>query len=194
MKRKWKILPDNEAAVNFNPLYFYFCQMLKIKINGNKEHQLELDSSGKSGLINGEEFSIDLLKTDSRNFHIIRNNKSYNVEVVSEEKAEKTFIIKVNGKKYQLEARDKYDELLKQLGMEAGSAGKINEIKAPMPGLVIDIMVSAGQQVKKGDPIMVLEAMKMENILKSPSDGVVKRIGVEKRQAVEKNQVLVNFE
>jgi biotin carboxyl carrier protein len=168
--------------------------MLKIKVNGKKEHQVELHASGVSGEINGDAFSIDTLKVDNRKLHIIRNHKSYNVEIVSSSATEKTFTIKVNGRKYQLEAKDKYDELLKSLGMEIAGSGKINEIKAPMPGLVIEIMVTPGQEIKKGDPVMVLEAMKMENILKSPSDGIVKKINVEKRQAVEKNQVLVNFE
>jgi biotin carboxyl carrier protein len=168
--------------------------MLKIKVNGKKEHQVELTASGLSGKINGDDFSIDALSADGRKIHIIRNHKSYNVEIVNASTLEKTFTIKVNGRKYHLEAKDKYDELLKSLGMEAAGSGKINEIKAPMPGLVIDIMVAPGQEVKKGDPVMVLEAMKMENILKSPSDGIVKKINVEKRQAVEKNQVLLNFE
>ena len=62
-----------------------------------------------------------------------------------------------------------------------------------MPGLVLDILVKVGDEVKKGDPLMILEAMKMENILKSASDGVIKKINVEKKQAVEKGQVLINF-
>ena len=63
-----------------------------------------------------------------------------------------------------------------------------------MPGLVIEARVKVGDVVKKGGAVIVLEAMKMENILKSPSDGVVKKITVEKGAVVEKNQVLVIFE
>jgi biotin carboxyl carrier protein len=62
-----------------------------------------------------------------------------------------------------------------------------------MPGLIVDIKVEAGQEVKKGDPILILEAMKMENIIKSPGDGVVKAIKVNPRDNVEKNQVLIQF-
>lgn len=60
-----------------------------------------------------------------------------------------------------------------------------------MPGMVLQVMVESGQQIKKGDAIVVLEAMKMENILKSPSDGVVKTVKVIKGDKVEKNQVMV---
>ena len=63
-----------------------------------------------------------------------------------------------------------------------------------MPGLVLSIMVRVGDSVKKGQGLMVLEAMKMENIIKSPSDGIVKSIYIKKSDAVEKNQVLIKFE
>jgi biotin carboxyl carrier protein len=63
-----------------------------------------------------------------------------------------------------------------------------------MPGLVLDVRVKEGDEVKKGDPLLVLEAMKMENILKSPAHAKIKKINVNKGQAVEKNQVLVSFE
>ena len=77
--------------------------------------------------------------------------------------------------------------------MSDANASKVKDVKAPMPGLILDIKVRPGQEVKKGDPILILEAMKMENILKSPGDGVVKEIKVQTRQNVEKNQVLILF-
>jgi len=70
----------------------------------------------------------------------------------------------------------------------------VNEVKAPMPGLLLNVMVKPGNQVFKGDNLLVLEAMKMENMIKSPTDGVVKSIEVEKSSAVDKNQVLIKFE
>jgi biotin carboxyl carrier protein len=79
------------------------------------------------------------------------------------------------------------------MGIDQNSTGKINDIKAPMPGMVLQVMVENGQAIKKGDAIVVLEAMKMENILKSPSDGTIKNILVVKGDKVEKNQVLISF-
>jgi biotin carboxyl carrier protein len=62
-----------------------------------------------------------------------------------------------------------------------------------MPGLVLSVLVSAGQEVKKGDKLLVLEAMKMENIIKAGGDGVVAQIMVNQGQAVDKNQTLIEF-
>ena len=166
--------------------------MLKVTVNTKKEHTIEFSNTA-SGTIDGKHFDWDVIEVKDGSFHIIKNNKSYNVEVVKVDPAEKSFQVKVNGNKYQLNVKDKYDELLKSLGLDSLQAKKVNEIKAPMPGLVLDVRVSEGTEVKKGDPILVLEAMKMENIIKSPTDGIVRKIHVKKGVAVEKSQVLINF-
>ena len=99
----------------------------------------------------------------------------------------------MNGKKFKFVVKDKYDELLKSLGMDNLATTKVANLKAPMPGLVINIAIEVGQTVQKGDALLILEAMKMENVIKSPTDGVIKSILVKKGDAVEKNQVLLNF-
>jgi biotin carboxyl carrier protein len=106
---------------------------------------------------------------------------------------EKTLVIKVNSVKFNLKIKDRYDELLHSLGLDSLSNKKINDIKAPMPGMVLNILVNEGDTIKKGDPLIVLEAMKMENILKSPTDGIIKKIPINKGVAVEKNQLLIQF-
>jgi biotin carboxyl carrier protein len=166
--------------------------MLKVQVNGKKEHKIVFDGAGK-GTLDEKEFSWDLIETKEGSFHIIRDGRSFTVEVIRADHKEKSFTISVNGTKYQLNVKDKFDELLKSLGMDNLASSKVNEIKAPMPGMVLDVRVAEGQEVKKGDPILVLEAMKMENILKSPTDGTIKKINVKKGIAVEKNQVLVQF-
>lgn len=173
--------------------------MLKVKVNlptgqaGNqKEHIIDMENTS-SGTIDGKAFEWDVIEVKNGSFHVIKDNRSYTVEVIKTDPTEKSFLVSVNGNKYQLSVKDKFDELLKSLGFDDLNAKKVNEIKAPMPGLVLDVRVSEGDFVKKGDPILVLEAMKMENIIKSPTDGTIKKINVKKGIAVEKNQVLINF-
>ncbi len=166
--------------------------MLKVKVNNKNEHVIEF-TDAKAGIIDAKPFEWDVIEVKEGSFHVIKDNRSYNVEVVKADYAEKSFVISVNGNKYQLNVKDKFDELLKSLGLDSMNTSKVTEIKAPMPGLVLDLRVNEGDSIKKGDPVLVLEAMKMENILKSPADGVIKKINVKKGQAVEKNQVLINF-
>lgn len=166
--------------------------MFKVKVNNKDTHTIVFKDNA-SGIIDDKEFTWDLVEKENRIFHIIKDHQSYMVEVIKADTAEKNFTIRVNGNKYQLDVKDKFDELLKSLGFDNLNANKINEIKAPMPGLVLDLRVNEGDAIKKGDPVLVLEAMKMENIIKSPVDGIVKKINVKKGVAVEKNQVLIHF-
>lgn len=166
--------------------------MLKVKVNDKVEHAVEFKNLSE-GTIDGTPFEWDVIEVKKGSFHVLKNNRSYSVEVVKTNIEEKSFTINVNGTNYELAVKDKYDELLKSLGLDSLNTSKVNEIKAPMPGLVLDVIASEGVEVKKGDPVIVLEAMKMENIIKSPTDGLVSKINIKKGQAVEKNQVLVNF-
>jgi biotin carboxyl carrier protein len=79
------------------------------------------------------------------------------------------------------------------LGFENAQAGKVAELKAPMPGLVLKILVEQDQVVSKGENLLILEAMKMENMIKSPADGIIKRLLVTTGDKIEKNTVLIEF-
>jgi acetyl/propionyl-CoA carboxylase alpha subunit len=169
-------------------------QSFTVTVGGNKKHKIEFEKAGSfNGTIDGKEFSCDVISPEGQRFHILRDNRSYEVEITKADVSAKTLTVKVNGNPYPLQISDKFDELLHSLGMDKIAGAKVNELKAPMPGLVLDIVVEEGQAVKKGEPIVVLEAMKMENILKAPADVTVKKIAVKKGTAVEKNQVLVQF-
>jgi len=164
--------------------------MFQAKVNGKN---LEVVKTEESFLINGEPFEWDVAKIADGYFHILHKNKSYRAEVVKADRDGKTFQFKINNKIYTVEVKDKFDLLLEKMGMANGAAAKINNIKAPMPGLVIDLKVKAGDAVKAGDPLLILEAMKMENILKSPGDGTIKNVKTKKGDSVEKGQVLIEF-
>lgn len=164
--------------------------MYKTSVN-NKSFEIEQQSDNFT--VNGEMFQWDLSKISEGHFHILHQQKSYRAEVVRMDSVSKTCVIKINGRTYPVELKDKFDLLLEKMGMNSQAASKVNNIKAPMPGLIIDLKVKEGDVVKPNDVLLILEAMKMENIIKSPGEGIVKSVKVKKGDSVEKSQVLIEF-
>lgn len=162
--------------------------MNKITINGKNIYQTD------GNMVNGKTLIADMIRLDERFYHILQEGKSFQVEVVRLNKAEKSLTLKVNGNVYEVAVKDKFDQLMEEMGFGSATHNKIRELRAPMPGLVIDIRVQPGDAVQKGDPVIVLEAMKMENVLKAAGEGIVKSIEVTKGVSVEKNHVLLIFE
>lgn len=150
-------------------------------------------TQGKA-LINNEGIEYSIAPDGINAWHILSANKSYRVELIEANKEKKVALLRVNGKKIQFTAHTQIDQLLTKMGISQSSSQKINELKSPMPGLVIDVPIAVGQTLELGQPIIILEAMKMENILKAPAVVTVKKIMVEKGKPVEKNEVLVLFE
>lgn len=155
------------------------------------KNSFEVDINGEDITLNGKAFSWDITKTGDRHFHILKDHKSYNVEVLQHEP--QSITLRINGEKIEVNTKDKLDLLLERLGMDKILDDKINDVKAPMPGLILKIDVEPGQEVKKGDTLMILEAMKMENVIKAGGEGTVKAVKVKKGDTVEKNQVMIQF-
>lgn len=140
------------------------------------------------GLLN-----VDISDLGNQHFHVIENHKSFEAELLELNKEEKYVLIRVNTNVYRFDVSDQYDILLKEMGLDKLNQHTVKELKAPMPGLVLNVMVNSGDEIKKGDNLLVLEAMKMENILKAPADATVKSILIKAGDKVEKNQVLIQF-
>ncbi len=168
----------------------YLYAMFKVTVN-NKEYEAKYDLNTKE--IGGHAFEADILEYKKGKFHILRNNKSMMAEIVEMNAEEKSFVIKVNNTIYTVKVRDKYDELLREMGIDVVAGLKAKDIKAPMPGLVLNVLVENGQSIIKGDAILILEAMKMENVLKAPSDGIIRKIRITKGDKVEKNQIMIDL-
>ena len=154
-----------------------------------------MPTEGKSeGLLNGDFYSLDIEKVDAQTWHILKDNMSYYVQWIERNDEAKTYTLKVNGSLIILEAKNEFDILLEKMGMANVGSAKVSKLKAPMPGKVLDVLVTVGQEVVKGDGLVILEAMKMENVLKADDVGVVKSVNVSIGEAVEKNNVLIEFE
>lgn len=163
--------------------------MYNIKVNNKFDYKV--DNKGDKLLINDSKTDADITQHGPLAYHIINNMGSFNAEVVSFDREAKTAEIKVNGIIYTVTAKDQFDVLLDKLGLSSLNSAKVSEVKAPMPGLVLKVFVSEGSEVKKGDNLFILEAMKMENIIKSPADVIVKSIKIKPGDKVEKGQVLI---
>ncbi len=166
--------------------------MYKLTINDGRTITAE-PGPGETVNLDGREFTPDIIEIRDGIFHVILNNRSFNAEVLKHDSVEKTLHIRINNNTYKVAVQDQYDALLKALGMDAVNSDKAADLKAPMPGLVVEVAVEEGQEVKKGDKLIVLEAMKMENILKAAADGTVKKVSAIKGRTVAKNEILVIF-
>ncbi len=159
--------------------------MMEYSVNEKYKFQLEANKTDQG---------IDVSQVGEGKYHVLKDNKSYEIELVESNYNQNLFSIKVNGNIYEVKAKNTLEQLLEKMGIDEASSSKVSELKAPMPGAVISIEVSEGQTISKGDPLLILEAMKMENVLKSPTDGVVKSILTTQGTNVDKNDVLVVFE
>jgi biotin carboxyl carrier protein len=165
--------------------------MYQLKVNN--KFDFKIDKAGDRLLINDNAIQADIKQINPSSWHIIQQLQSHNVEVVNFEPAAKTATIRVNNSIYTITAKDQFDVLLEKMGLSGLATTKISELKAPMPGLVLKVFVEADIAVQKGDSLFILEAMKMENIIKSPADGIVKSIKVTPGDKVEKGQILLQF-
>ncbi len=154
----------------------------KAIVNGHLEYE------------NLKHHELDAIPTGERTWHILDAPRSFHAEVLAEDAANKHFVIRVNGNIYEIQLQDAIDQLVASLGLTRKKVHRIKDIKAPMPGLVRRIDVQPGQEIQEGDAVLVLEAMKMENVLKSPGAGTVKKILVEPGSSVTKGQVMLMLE
>ena len=156
------------------------------KTTVNEEHEFDISRDQLS--------QLDAVHTSQNSYHILEDNSSFKATVVSSDFAKKTYNIQVNSNNYEVVIKDEIDILIKEMGFTVGASKQLNNLISPMPGLIIDVQVTAGQEVKEGDTLVILSAMKMENSFVSHTDGVIKAVHVIKDDAVDKGQLLVEFE
>ena len=160
----------------------------------SKSYSLSVNNATTFDLSESDLKNLDAIKIGQSKFHVLKNHKPYNAVLLTSDFISKKYTVKVNNNIYEVAIADDLDLLIKGLGIERGRNKVINFIKAPMPGLILEINVEVGQTVKENDSLLILEAMKMENSFLSPRDGVIKSIAVLKGNAVDKGQLLIEFE
>lgn len=160
----------------------------------DKSYQLTVNNTQIFNHTASTNTTLDAVEVSPSKFHILKNNQAYTAEIIATDFIAKTYTVKVNGNTYSVAIANLLDLLIKEMGFLVGNSKQINEIKAPMPGLILEMSVSVGQEVQENDCLLILEAMKMENSFLSPRAGIIKSISASKGDAVEKGQLLIEFE
>ena len=134
--------------------------------------------------------TVDFVELEDKQFHILANGKAYHASLLDIDRNKRMVTLLLDGQRFEIKIEDEYDQLVRSLGFDLSKKQAAGLLKSPMPGLVFDILKSEGDVVEEGDSILILEAMKMENVIKAPVAGTLESIFVEKGEAVEKNAKL----
>jgi len=140
--------------------------------------------------IQDREHAVDLQSIDAASLYsLLIDNNSY--EMLIEEREGGEYHVLLHGELYVVQVEDDFrHRMSRRRRVRAGPSGRVT-IKAPMPGLVMDVLVGENQKVSTGDVLIILESMKMENEVRAPCDGRVNRVRVRPSDTVEKGQTLV---
>lgn len=157
-------------------------QVFQVKVNG---YEFRFDQEAID--------QLDLLERTPGQFHLIHEFASVSVSVLEAGIAAKQTRLELDGSVFDVDIKDPLDQMLETMGFGKSSAKQIKEVKAPMPGLVLEVNVEVGQEVKAGDKLLILGAMKMENSIVIPNDATIKAISVKAGDAVDKGQILIEL-
>jgi biotin carboxyl carrier protein len=166
--------------------------MYKAELN-NEHIKTVIQSDDGTFNTDGSEYKIERVQNEIGIISVKNGKSQYLVKIQNEDNQNKVFKLRLNGIKHSVKIKDKFDLLLDDLGFDSKENSELNQLIAPMPGLILEINVSPGDKVKIGDKLVVLEAMKMENSIKSRGEGTVKEIKVKIGESVEKNRVMIQF-
>lgn len=159
-----------------------------------KSYRVKVDESFDFQLSEKEVSSLDVHQTNDLSFHVLQGDHSHHVQIIKADFKDRKYLVKVNGNEYETNIHTPLDELIDKMGFAFNGSKNVDSIEAPMPGLILDIMVEEGQEVKEDDQLLILEAMKMENIITSPRNGTIKKVTVKQGDAVDKKQLLIQFQ
>jgi biotin carboxyl carrier protein len=137
---------------------------------------------------------VDLVQKSDKEFHLLKDYQAVKATMIEADPSAKMQTIEIDGESFDIQIKDALDQVLDKMGFSLLSGKQVKEIKAPMPGLVLDVAVTEGQQVHEGEKILILVAMKMENSIMVHTGATIKHILVKAGEAVEKGQVLVELE
>lgn len=159
----------------------------------NLEYEVGVDGFNTFKLNTADLEKIDI-QSEGNHLHIIHNGQPATIEILHSDFHNRSYTLLIGKQKYSVSIRRPIDLKIASMGFDTTKGAQVNQVKAPMPGLILEVSIKAGQEVKENDPLLILEAMKMENVLIAPRDGVIKSVCCSQGDAVEKTQLLIEFE
>lgn len=164
---------------------------MKAILNASAEYNLEYHEG--SVVLDGERVDFDVQPLPGQFYHILCGSCSFTAELLENSDGFRRISLRLGGRIYRISLKEESELLMESMGYRPPEHPVSDAIRAPMPGLIAEVLVEVGQNLQEGDPVAVLHAMKMENLIKSPGSGTVRIIPVTKGQNVEKGDPLVQF-
>ena len=161
------------------------------KIN-NEVFRVEINDERTEAKVNDKSYPIEVISEESGRMLLRSGTKLFVVDNIST--ANKSVAFSVNGTYLESEVKNEQDLLLEKLGFHADALASSGSVNAPMPGKILELLVDEGDSVEESQPVLILEAMKMENELKSTINGTVSKLHIAEGDSVEKNQILIEIE
>lgn len=127
-------------------------------------------------------------------FTISYKGEKYHGEILEEKLEDRKLRVKINHREFLIEKEGPLDALIAELGLDKVKVRKLKQLQSPMPGRIVSVAVQVGDSIEVGQELLTLEAMKMENVLKSEGVGVVSEIKIAANDVVDKGAVLISFE
>ncbi len=144
-------------------------------------------------IFNLEPSNSNVQRLGDGKYLLTKGDKVYELYVLSESEDGKEIEIQIKQSYFKVNIQNELDLLLNQLGFKSADLKKVKELKSPMPGKIVKVLVNEGDDILTGQPLIILEAMKMENALQALSEGKVGKIMVENGASVNKNDILIKF-
>lgn len=164
---------------------------MKLQIDFNKDDTHQIEEKNFEVKINNEVQLFQIYQLSEFEFLLINNHQVFNISLLNSNGDETS--IKINNTFINYSSQNYLLAALKEFNLKSSQNQKTKEIISPMPGTIIEINVNVGDVVRKGQTLIILEAMKMENVIKSPCDAKITNIYPIVGQTVEKNQVILSF-
>lgn len=164
--------------------------MYKVTVNGTK--QLSIIPDGRQFIADKLRHLPEITRIDDCSFLVVLDKKPYYVSVIDSETDRRHFRLTVNNKPVHVFIRHQ-SETSPETSEPIDSKRFTEYLKAPMPGLVADVLVRDGEDVIDGQPLLILKAMKMENILRAPHDATIRQVKVVNGQKIGKDELLIQF-